>query len=29
VIDGTGDDPRRISLRAGDAGYERYLEAAA
>jgi tRNA threonylcarbamoyladenosine biosynthesis protein TsaE len=29
VIDGTGDDPRRILLRAGEAGYERYLEAAA
>ncbi len=29
VIDGTGDDPRRISLRAGDAGYARYLEAVA
>jgi tRNA threonylcarbamoyladenosine biosynthesis protein TsaE len=29
VIDGTGDDPRLISLRAGDASYQRYLEAAA
>ncbi len=29
VIDGIGDDPRRISLRAGDAGYARYLEALA
>jgi tRNA threonylcarbamoyladenosine biosynthesis protein TsaE len=29
VIDGTGDEPRRISLRAGDATYRRYLEAAA
>ncbi len=29
VIDGTGDDPRRISLRSGDPGYARYLEAAA
>jgi tRNA threonylcarbamoyladenosine biosynthesis protein TsaE len=29
VIDGTGDDPRRIALRAGDAAYERYLDAAA
>jgi tRNA threonylcarbamoyladenosine biosynthesis protein TsaE len=28
VIDGTGDEPRRIALRAGD-GYGRYLEAAA
>jgi tRNA threonylcarbamoyladenosine biosynthesis protein TsaE len=26
-IDGTGDDPRRIALRAGNAGYVRYLEA--
>jgi tRNA threonylcarbamoyladenosine biosynthesis protein TsaE len=29
VIDGTGDEPRRIVLRAGDEGYRRYLEAAA
>jgi len=29
LIDGTGDDPRVISLRAGDASYERYLDAAA
>ena len=29
VIDGTGDDERRITLRAGDPGYARYLEAAA
>lgn len=29
VIDGTGDEPRRISLRSGDPGYARYLEAAA
>jgi tRNA threonylcarbamoyladenosine biosynthesis protein TsaE len=29
VIDGTGDEPRRIALRAYDAGYLRYLEAAA
>jgi tRNA threonylcarbamoyladenosine biosynthesis protein TsaE len=29
VIDGTGDEPRRIALRASDAGYLRYLEAAA
>jgi tRNA threonylcarbamoyladenosine biosynthesis protein TsaE len=29
LIDGTGDEPRRISLRAGDEGYARYLEAAA
>jgi tRNA threonylcarbamoyladenosine biosynthesis protein TsaE len=28
VIDGTGDDPRRIALRSADAGYARYLEAA-
>ena len=28
-IDGTGDEPRRISLRTGDEGYARYLEAAA
>jgi len=27
LIEGTGDDPRRIVLRAGDAGYERYIEA--
>ena len=29
VIDGTGDDPRRIAIRAGDEGYRRYVEAAA
>ena len=29
VIDGTGDEPRRIALRTDDAGYRRYLEAAA
>ena len=29
VIDGTGDEPRRIVLRSGDDGYRRYLEAAA
>ena len=29
VIDGTGDEPRRIALRAGDEAYARYLEAAA
>ena len=29
VIDGTGDDTRRIALRIGDPGYARYLEAAA
>jgi len=27
VIDGTGDDPRRIALRPGDAAYVRYLDA--
>ena len=26
-IDGTGDDPRTITFRAGSAGYERYLRA--
>jgi tRNA threonylcarbamoyladenosine biosynthesis protein TsaE len=26
LIDGAGDDPRRITLRPGDAGYARYLE---
>jgi tRNA threonylcarbamoyladenosine biosynthesis protein TsaE len=26
VIDGTGDDPRRIALRSADPGYRRYLE---
>jgi len=25
-IDGAGDDPRRITVRPGDAGYARYLE---
>jgi tRNA threonylcarbamoyladenosine biosynthesis protein TsaE len=29
VIDGSGDEPRRIALRAGDPSYQRYLEAAA
>jgi tRNA threonylcarbamoyladenosine biosynthesis protein TsaE len=29
IIDGTGDDPRRIALRIADDGYRRYLEAAA
>jgi len=29
IIDGAGDDPRRISIRAGTAGYARYLELAA
>ena len=29
VIDGTGDDPRRIALRSADPTYGRYLEAAA
>jgi tRNA threonylcarbamoyladenosine biosynthesis protein TsaE len=29
VIDGTGDEPRQIALRAGDEGYRRYVEAAA
>jgi tRNA threonylcarbamoyladenosine biosynthesis protein TsaE len=29
LIDGTGDEPRSITLRAGDATYRRYLEAAA
>jgi tRNA threonylcarbamoyladenosine biosynthesis protein TsaE len=29
IIDGSGDDPRTILLRAGDAGYRRYLELAA
>ncbi len=28
MIDGTGDEPRRIVLRATDDGYRRYLEAA-
>jgi tRNA threonylcarbamoyladenosine biosynthesis protein TsaE len=27
LIEGTGDDPRRIVLRAGDASYARYLDA--
>jgi tRNA threonylcarbamoyladenosine biosynthesis protein TsaE len=27
LIEGTGDDPRRIALRAGDASYARYLDA--
>lgn len=27
VIDGIGDDPRRIALRPGDAAYVRYLDA--
>ncbi len=29
TIDGTGDEPRRISLRAVEGGYARYLDAAA
>lgn len=29
LIDGTGDEARRITLRAGSADYARYLEAAA
>jgi len=29
VIEGTGDEPRRIALRTADPGYVRYLEAAA
>ena len=29
IIEGTGDEPRSIALRAGDDGYCRYLEAAA
>ncbi len=29
IIDGAGDDPRRIALRIADDGYRRYLEAAA
>jgi tRNA threonylcarbamoyladenosine biosynthesis protein TsaE len=29
LIDGTGDEPRRIALRSPDADYARYLEAAA
>lgn len=29
VIDGSGDEPRRIALRAGDPSYRRYLEAGA
>lgn len=29
VIDGTGDDPRRITLRSADPGYARYAEVAA
>lgn len=29
VIDGTGEEPRRIALRTADAGFLRYLEAAA
>jgi tRNA threonylcarbamoyladenosine biosynthesis protein TsaE len=28
LIDGTGDEPRTITLRAGDPSYRRYLEAA-
>ncbi|MGD0248954.1 MAG: tRNA (adenosine(37)-N6)-threonylcarbamoyltransferase complex ATPase subunit type 1 TsaE [Candidatus Limnocylindrales bacterium] len=27
LIDGVGDDPRRITLRPGDAAYARYLDA--
>jgi tRNA threonylcarbamoyladenosine biosynthesis protein TsaE len=26
LIDGAGDEPRRITLRAGEAGYARYLD---
>jgi tRNA threonylcarbamoyladenosine biosynthesis protein TsaE len=29
LIAGTGDEPRQITLRAGDASYRRYLDAAA
>jgi tRNA threonylcarbamoyladenosine biosynthesis protein TsaE len=29
LIDGVGEEPRRIALRTGDEGYRRYLEAAA
>ncbi len=29
VMDGTGDEPRRIVIRSGDPAYGRYLEAAA
>ena len=29
LIDGTGDEPRRIALRSADPAYGRYLEAAA
>jgi len=29
LIDGTGDEPRRIALRSADPAYRRYLEAAA
>ena len=29
LIDGTGDEPRRITLRTDDPGHARYLEAAA
>lgn len=29
IIDGWGDDPRRIALRTADEGYRRYLEVAA
>ena len=29
LIDGTGDEPRRIALRSPDADYARYLEAVA
>jgi tRNA threonylcarbamoyladenosine biosynthesis protein TsaE len=29
IIDGAGDDPRRIALRTADDGYRRYLEVAA
>ena len=29
LIDGTGDEPRRITLRSGDPSYRRYLDAAA
>jgi tRNA threonylcarbamoyladenosine biosynthesis protein TsaE len=29
IIDGSGDDPRRIALRAGDGDYRRYLQVVA
>jgi tRNA threonylcarbamoyladenosine biosynthesis protein TsaE len=27
LIEGTGEEPRQVTLRAGDAGYRRYLDA--